>query len=404
MSQSLTGQSVFAWTNLQGASNTEETNAFRSAITLTLTHASFVHPRKADISQGVGSSHFGWILHPAIDLLLVCGGLSWALFAVHFFVAKPTMSYPMLQILAFVVLIGSHVLSETHTVATLVRAYGKSQERRRLSLYTEWGGLACLALLFCGLFVPGCTPIMAKVYLLWVVHHFTAQSYGLALLYCMKRGYKLAPLEKTILQSVFVSTAAFAIMRQLCFKDWSPNGFLAQIIPFWGPLPGWFMYGAICFLTLSMVLCALMISRRFFVSREILPLPAALLMVTTVLMYTFDHSASGVVWLYIPAFFHGSQYVAISLSQYLKERGLPEGMKPDQIGRLALQSDGIKYFGFLLMGAIVIYVGIPRVLTEFGFDYTHAFATVFCAINLHHFLTDQAIWKLRNPKLRKQLL
>ena len=352
----------------------------------------------------VEGSGFGWILHPAIDLLFVCGGLAWALFALHYFVAKPMMSEPLLQILAFAVLIGAHMLSETHTMATLVRAYGKADERRRLSLYTEWGGLACLTLLLAGLFLKGFTPIMAKVYLLLVVQHFTAQSYGLALLYCLKRGYKLSRCEKLIMQSVFTSTAVFAVVRQLVFKDWSPNGFLAQIIPFWGPLPTWCMTLSICLLVSSVMLLLFFILRKYSNERKMLPLPSALILVTTVLMYTCDRNQSLIVWLYIPAFFHGSQYVVISLAHYLKQRGLPTGMRADQIAELAVRSDGLKYLGFLLMGAIVLYIGIPRLLTEFGFNYTHAFATVFCAINLHHFFADQAIWKLRDPALRRNLV
>lgn len=360
--------------------------------------------RKQSNSTPDEGTSFGWILHPALDLLFVCGGITWALFALHYFIAKPMMSEPLLQVLAFAVLIGAHLLSETHTVATLVRAYGNAQERRRLSLYTEWGGLACLTLLFAGLFIKGFTPVMAKVYLLWVVQHFTAQSYGLALLYCLKRGYKLNRADKFILQSVFTSTAIYAVVRQMVFKDWSPNGFLAQIIPFWGPLPPWCMTLSTFLLVLSVVLCLAMLVCKYIAERKTLPLPSLLILATTVLMYTFDHNQSVIVWLYIPAFFHGSQYVVLSLAHYLKQRGLPEGMKADQIGALALKSDGMKYLGFLLMGAIVLYIGIPRVLTEFGFHYTHAFATVFCAINLHHFITDGAIWKLRDPKLRRELV
>jgi hypothetical protein len=271
-------------------------------------------------------------------------------------------------------------------------------------MYTEWGGLACLTLLFAGLFIKGFTPVMAKIYLLWVVQHFTAQSYGLALLYCLKRGYALHRSEKLILQGVFASTAIYAIVRQLVFKDWSPNGFLAQLIPFWGPLPPWCMTLSILLLASSAVLCLLMLVRKYIAEKKTPPLPVVLILATTVLMYTFDHNESVIVWLYIPAFFHGSQYVVISLAHYTKQRGFPEAMKADQIGKLALQSDGLKYLGFLVMGAIVLYIGVPRVLTEFGFNYTHAFATVFCAINLHHFLTDGAIWKLRDPKLRRELV
>lgn len=350
------------------------------------------------------SSNYAWILHPAIDILFVCGGITWLLFAVHFFIAKPTMNSVLLQSLGFAVLIATHLLSETHTVATLVRAYKNGEERRRLSLYTEWGALACLALFFLGLFVNGFTPILAKVYLLWVVHHFSAQSYGLALLYCLKRKYDLASWEKKILQSIFSTAGLYAIVRQMSFEDWSPNGFLALNIPYWGPLPTWCLQVSTILLVSSVVLFGFISLRKFFLSKKFLPLPTFLITLTTILIFTLGHDSSSIVWLYVPAFFHGAQYLVISFAQYIKERGIPTEVQPNQIAKLVVQSDGLKYLGFLIMGAIVIYIGLPRLLSEFGFTYTHAFATVFCAVNLHHFITDQAIWKLRNPKLRSQLV
>jgi hypothetical protein len=88
----------------------------------------------------------------------------------------------------------------------------------------------------------------------------------------------------------------------------------------------------------------------------------------------------------------------------LKESGLADTVPRANFGKLLLQSPGVRYQGLLLLIAVTIYLGIPRLLSEFGFSYTLSFATIFVAVNLYHFITDQAIWKLRDPEVRRNML
>jgi hypothetical protein len=357
----------------------------------------------APVETGAESGSLVWILHPAIDLLLCCGGVVWLLFAFHYFIVAPANNQVMVSLLSLLVIVGTHVLSETHTSATLVRAYKNGETRARYSLYTRWAALACGALALAGLFIAGFTPILAKLYLVWVVQHFTAQTYGMTLLYCYKNNYKLSNKEKFVLASVLNLTAVQAIVRQFTFKDWNGNGFLAQVIPFWGPMPEWIYQTSLILLTLAIGAFCLVGLRKLFFERLVFPLPAALMLFTGVAIFLVGKDVAGVLWLYVPAFYHGAQYVVLTAAQHLKEQGLPEGMSTGEMWKLLGQSAGLRYVGILLLGAIAIYIGVPRLLQDCGFDYSLAFATVFCAVNLHHFLTDQAIWKLRDPKLRKSL-
>src|SRR5271170_3885231 len=105
---------------------------------------------------------FGWILHPAIDLLFCCGGLVWLLFAFHYFYVLPAKNEVFIGLLSLVVILATHILSETHTSATLLRAYKDEETRNRYSLYTRWGAFLCVVLLAAGLLVKGFTPIMAR--------------------------------------------------------------------------------------------------------------------------------------------------------------------------------------------------------------------------------------------------
>ena len=164
-----------------------------------------------------------------------------------------------------------------------------------------------------------------------------------------------------------------------------------------------FSTATIC-LEVSVLALLAMVIRKALYERKFMPLPAICLLATGILIFAVGKDIAGILWLYVPALFHGSQYVVIAGSHYLKQHQQAEGLPASHLFRLFTRSSGVRYMGFLLLGAVFLYVGVPRVLQEFGFDYTHCFATVFCVLNLHHFITDQAIWKLRDPKLRKALI
>jgi hypothetical protein len=162
-----------------------------------------------------------WILNGPIDVLLSCGGLVWILFALH--AASTLCGRPGLTaqpLFALLVIIGTHALSETHTVATLARAYKDEETRRRFSLQTRWFALLAAVSIVAGLAFKEVTPFLSKIYLLWVVQHFTAQTYGLALVYCFKSGYRLALWEKRCIAWLLNATALMTIVRQLTFKEW----------------------------------------------------------------------------------------------------------------------------------------------------------------------------------------
>lgn len=87
----------------------------------------------------------------------------------------------------------------------------------------------------------------------------------------------------------------------------------------------------------------------------------------------------------------------------MKEQGLARTTSASEISQLLFSSSGFKYVGQLLLIGCFIFIAIPSMLAQFGIDRSVAFATVFAVINFHHFLTDQAIWKLRDPAVKANL-
>jgi hypothetical protein len=345
-----------------------------------------------------------WLLNPLLDTLFCCGGLVWLFFLVSYFSNGPHGPAPIVQTLAIVAIVGAHALSEPHTTATLARVYRTPETRRLLAPWTHWAALICATLALTGLIVPGVTPVLTKIYLLWVVQHFTSQTYGFALMYCYRGGYKLSTIEKRVLALLMHLTAAFAIIRQLTFYEWSANGFLAQKLPVWGPLPDWVLQSCTGALLLVAATFAVLIAKKAIINGQTLPLPACMTIATGILIFTIGQQPSQIVWIFVPAFFHGSQYLVLSAHYHLKRNVEGSNLKSLNLSSLLTQSAGVRYYGFLFISAMFIYVAVPRLLQEFGFNYTLAFATIFAAVNIHHFLTDSAIWKLKDQNVREILL
>ncbi|HNB21175.1 MAG TPA: hypothetical protein PKZ32_02075 [Candidatus Melainabacteria bacterium] len=348
------------------------------------------------------SRPYGWIINPFIDLLFCCGGMVWILFAIHYFVLGPGTTNIQVQTLLTIAALGTIFLGETHTIASLVRLYGEKKFASGYSFYRHLIPLALSALALAACSNRELPPILAKIYLLIVSQHFTKQTYGIVLLYCMKRQYKMGTWDKRILANLMHATMIFAIIRQLTYKNWSGEEFLGQKIPFWGPLPEW-VYLLCC----AWLICAssLMVARIAIrcSKKELFPLPALLLAVTGVLIFVLDARYTGTLWIYAPAFFHGSQYLTVSTSVYLKSQGLLENLPSNKIYTLLLEKKARHYMGFLVLAGIAVFIGIPHILQQFGFSYVMAVTAIFTTVQFHHVLVDHVIWRMKDTSTRELL-
>ncbi len=350
------------------------------------------------------TTHYKWILHPAIDLLFCCGGLVWILFGLHYFVVGAHSTDLAAQSLLTVSALATIFLGETHTVASLVRLYGEQRFKNGFSLHTVWLPLALSTVALVACSNKDIPPILAKIYLLIVSQHFTKQTYGIILLYCLKRNFKMGVWDKRLLACLMQATMVFAIVRQLTYKSWSGTEFLGQKIPFWGPLPEWIFVACAFWLVVSAIVFAGRLLYRMTNSGETYPLPALILTVTGVAIFVLGSSSTNTLWIYVPAFFHGSQYLVVTASVYLKEQGALANIPSDKISTLLLQEKCLRYFGFLVIAGIALFVGIPHILQQFGFSYIMAVATIFTTVQFHHVVVDHAIWRMKDKGTRDLLI
>lgn len=354
-----------------------------------------------DQSESTASSK--WFVNAPCDYMLVCGGIAWLLFGIHFFILGGTGSGTMAGTLITASALGSLFLSEGHTAATLVRTYSKPELQKQFPLQTKWLPLSLIVMAAIGAAIPTFAHVLVKLYLLTVAHHVMAQAYGIARLYCIRHDYQLDKFQLLTLRMVIHGTVAFATLRQLTYKDWSGTTILGLEIPFWGPLPEPCFQFSQGYLLLSVLLFVGSIMKEAYVSGRTFPLPALITVGTGIAAFTMGQSATGIYWLYVSAFFHATQYLMVVIYSHWNENGLKNEALSKKLATLTSNSSTSRMLGTVLLVSVFMYIGIPRILQHFGCDFTVTAASIFACINLHHVVMDRVLWRLRRKDVQESV-
>jgi hypothetical protein len=338
-------------------------------------------------------------VHPVIDLLFCCGGAVWIAAWLYTW-AMQDFNPSVVQFYSLQMVLLSQLLSNPHTSATWVRIYGDRNEYSRFRFYALWLALGLLGVGALSMWVPGGPASLLYLYLLWVVPHYTSQVYGIAMLYCARWDYRFSTWERYVFKYAMLFTALYSIVRKLTWKSYAASHFLGLQMPFWGPLPEWMATISFGLWAGTGLLFLFVVADKFYREGQLLPLPVILIVASCVVFILGTSPMMGAIWLFVPAFFHGSQYLMVSgVFHFGRKRleGAPDSAK-------LFSWEGFKYWGLLAIIGNFIYVGFPRAVSELGFDFVAAAAASFAIVNFHHFLTDAAIWKLRDPKTREVLM
>lgn len=351
---------------------------------------------------------YRWIINPVFDFLLICGGGPLLLFALNFlylgWIVPHDLDSSAQKLLIVFSYLGQHIFADSHNTATYMRIWGSQEDRERFKFHRTWLVYSCIPIFFLGLTLPGFTNNLVYLYLVTVFWHYAAQTFGISLIYCYKRGYYLNNTEKEIFRWFILSMSAYVIVHFLSSKEISPDVWFGVKMPFWGPMPQ-VVVSVAKFLFLLMTASFVgVVLKKYFVDGKLIPIPSLLLIITVACLGLARGTANNLMWFYVPAFFHGSQYIAVCLAYYLKERGFPEGVPFSQIGGQLLKWPALKYWGTVVLTGCFFYIGIPHFFRQIGYDYFLVAGLVLGVVNYHHFITDAAIWRLRDPRCRKILL
>lgn len=351
---------------------------------------------------------YPWIISPVIDFCFVIGGGALLLFALNWLYlgwkVPDSLNDPASWWLMTIGFLSQHLFADSHNSATYLRIWGSAEDQARFKFHRTWLAYSTIPMFIMGLSKPALVGVFVYIYLITVYWHYVAQTFGIALIYCYKRNYFLNTIEKEIFRWFMFSMVGLTTVRFLTFRDLSPRNWFGVEIPFWGPLPMVCFYFCRFAFVMMAVAFAVVLIRKYFKENKMMPWQAFVLIFTVGCLGMTKDIANTMFWFYVPGFFHGSQYLAVCLAYYLKERGMPEGMNTWEISKIALGAPGLKYVGLVVLSGVFFYVGIPHFFGQIGFNYSVIGGLVLACVNYHHFITDAAIWRLRDPYCRKILL
>jgi len=360
-----------------------------------------------------------WLYGPVPDLLLGCGVGSLCMMAAiawygtgHLAAILPTG----LMILIF---------SLPHYGATLVRVYDRPEDRREYAMYAWWVSFGLAALFVFSLYSPLLGSILLTIYLTWSPWHYTGQNYGIVSLMLGRRGVAVPELGRRALRYSFWLSYALTFLamhgveRAANYTPVPYQGSVYQLLPL--GLPG---------VLTTPLLAAVSVAYVGLTGFAIVSLlrarggglracaPAFVLMLTQTLWFSFPvlfrylrssvgdvtpfanvYTAYGFLWI---AAAHAVQYLWITSYFYgLAPPESPLARRPETLQRgTYLAKAALSGFAIWIVPAVLFapaYLG--HLPAEVGLS-----LMVAAMVNLHHFILDGAIWKLRRKSVSDRLL
>jgi Tetratricopeptide repeat len=352
-----------------------------------------------------------WLFGPNIDLLFGCG-IGYVLITGILSILKPPMDRVQ-GWLPFVILF----TGLPHYGATLERVYSTPEARRHYGRYAlGFGILIGIAFLFTVISGRGGSALVT-LYLTWSPWHYAAQNFGLVMMFLRRAQVQINPRFRLAIRTSFVlsfllvfvnihrgSAAAasdplYAVPSARDAVRFVPLGLAENMTPLLLVVLG----VAYALVTIGVVVTMI---RR---TPAGMGAPALSLIFSQWAWFVMPVVLSQFVpWWFAPggptalafswvAIAHSVQYLWISL-HFARMSGRTSLF----FGSLA------RYYGLAIFAGATIWVfpvlfsvkgGLTRMPHESGLD-----MLVAAAVNLHHFLLDGVIWKLRDAPVRRALV
>jgi hypothetical protein len=319
-------------------------------------------------------------LHPAFDLLVIGGGLSLLVVAVLRLEGPTVVSALMLGALPAIVLF----VNGAHFAASTVRLYTKAGSFQDLPFLTMV--LPLVTILVLSLSVWRADVVgrhLVALYLTWSPYHYARQAYGIGVMYCYRSKCILTAGEKRLLLLTALAPFAYA------FFDASGAG-IEWFVPatvFLNHPSVYSLRGALV-LGLGFATFAMPILLFGFLALrgKTLPLLTLAILVSNGVWWVTLSYMDAFIWATI---FHGLQYLAITLVFHVRERTAQPGNQ-----RGVLFHAGVFYLWCLLLGYLLFQVW-PYAYRAAGFGWAESLLLTTAAINIHHFIVDAYIWRIR---------
>jgi hypothetical protein len=338
-----------------------------------------------------------WVDRPWVDLLIGCGGWSAPLLLVSYLLlAQDAMRW------ASVFYGLALVCNYPHYMATIHRAYGRRDDRAQYRLFTHYLTAGLLLVALAAHVRVELLPWLFTVYVMWSPWHYTGQNFGLAMMFLRRAGANVSPIERRRLRIAFVASyvmllAAFnngasqdplvlslALPRQVALALEIAAGVTFLGAGVWALYP---------------LAAAVPGAGAGRIERRMMLLPAVTLYITQACWFVIPIALTWISAVPAPQTRYSSGILAVMHSaQYL-------WITQHYARRANASWSGRAYWATLIVGGIALFLPGPWLASYVGrFDFTSSMLIVTAIVNIHHFMIDGVVWKLRDPRVAQTLV
>lgn len=339
----------------------------------------------------------GAIISLPVDLLFV-GGLS----ILHFLVLLTfgaRIETPTLYAFAALATPLTWGINHPHFSATSYRLYRSKSDMQQFPVTAYVLPICMLFLTVAALLSPTeFGPWFIKIYLIWSPYHFSAQTLGVALLYARRSGFEISPVLRKILSffifSTFLGPSLWAEQGQ------TGSNYYGIVTPsFHLPAWVWPSFQIIIWGLGAALLVAFIVSARRQ-NRKIPPLLVMALPLTQYIWFVAGASMTGFT-AFVPAY-HSLQYLLIAWLLEMRTRQIESSTHSSP---LILVARTTKWSLANVIGGVVLFAVLPWSMARAtGADPFIATGITLAAVQMHHFIVDGVVWKLKNPSVGSPLM
>ncbi len=350
-----------------------------------------------------------WLFSPLPDLLLGCGVAYALVFLLHAVVGEQMRQWFPPGLMPLLILFSG----VPHYGATLLRVYDRREDRRAYAIFALFLTVAVWSLFALGLHVVAVGSWFITVYFTWSPWHYAGQNYGIAMMFLRRRGVEVTERARKLVHASFMLSyllAVFALHGELAGGNYAPVlyeetvfeiirlNISAGVLRFLVPLTVAAYVGS---LAGAAVLLLRKASPRDLVPSALLAASQALWFSVPMLaryggffqnIEPLSHQQAGYIFLWV-GIAHSVQYLWVTTyfaaHQSETRRHAPYLLKT------------------LLAGAAIwvvpTFIFAPQALGRIPYDAGMALM-VAAAVNIHHFMLDGVIWKLRHHRIARILI
>jgi tetratricopeptide (TPR) repeat protein len=334
-----------------------------------------------------------WLYNPWLDLIVGCGAWSAPLLLVAYLsLTSNTLAWSV----AFYVL--ALFFNYPHYMATIYRAYHREADFNRYRIFTVHITFLVLLTAVLTHVWPRALPWIFTLYLTGSPWHYSGQNYGLFMMFARRAGARPSAGERNAVYAAFLLSYAILFVNFHTGPSADPL-FISLNLPAGVSSTLQAVLG-IAFIGCSAYGLAGLIGQAGWRGM----VPSLTLFATQFVWFLLPTALSLGAKVQVPqsrystgvlAVMHSAQYLWVT-SYYARREAVAEGR--DNWRPLA-------YFGILIAGGIALFVPGPWLASHvFHFDFTRSFLIFTALVNIHHFILDGAIWKLREGRISALLL